>query len=313
MENKKIYDTIIIGGGPAGYTAALYAVRAGLSTLVLEKFSAGGQMTQTAQIDNYPGFPEGIDGFTLGDKMKAGAERFGAETVQTQVQSVLLTENPKQIHTDVGAFLAHTVILATGAAHKHLGIADEENLIGKGLGYCAACDGMFYRGKTVAVVGGGNSAAADALLLSKICKTVYVIHRRDRMRATQIYHKPLLEAENVVFKWNSRVDALLYDKTLTGVRLEKQNGEPETLDLDGLFISIGRSPETALFSEQIRLDAHGYILADESTKTNLDGVYAVGDVRQKPVRQIVTAVADGATAVHFAEQYLAEHNLRANA
>ena len=305
MSEKIIHDVIIIGGGPAGYTAALYAARAGLDTLLIEKFSAGGQMTETAQIDNYPGFDEGVDGFTLGAKMKAGAERFGAVSEQAEVISAELTASPKRIVTDSGELFAKSVILATGATHKHLGVADEEKLIGRGVGYCAACDGMLYRGKTVAVVGGGNSAAADALLLSKICKKVYLIHRRDTMRAEKIYHAPLMSAQNVEFKWNSEVESLVYEKRLGAVVIKnKQSGESETLDIDGLFISIGRTPETKLFDGQIELDAGGYIIADETTKTNIDGVFAIGDVRTKPFRQIATAVADGAVAAHFAESYI---------
>lgn len=304
MENK-IYDTIIIGGGPAGYTAALYAVRAGLDTIVLEKFSAGGQMTQTQQIDNYPGYEEGIDGFTLGYKMQQGAERFGSKTIQTEVLSADLKALPKKVTTDMGDFFAKTVIIATGADHRHLGIKDEEKLIGKGVAYCASCDGMMYRGKTVAVVGGGNSAAADALLLSKICKKVYVIHRRDTMRATKIYHDPLIKEKNIEFKWNSQVDQLLYDEKIKGVVLKNKDDSTQEISLDGLFVSIGRNPATKLFNEQLKLDTSGYIAADESTKTNLPGVFAVGDVRTKSVRQIVTAVADGAVAAHFAEEYIA--------
>lgn len=304
MENK-IYDTIIIGGGPAGYTAALYAVRAGLDTLVLEKFSAGGQMTQTQQIDNYPGYEEGIDGFTLGYKMQQGAERFGSKTIQTEVLSVDLKASPKKVTTDMGDYLAKTVIIATGADHRHLGIKDEEKLIGKGVAYCAACDGMMYRGKTVAVVGGGNSAAADALLLSKICKKVYVIHRRDTMRATKIYHDPLMKEKNIEFKWNSQVDKLLYDEKIKGAVLKNKDGSTQEISLDGLFVSIGRNPATELFREQLELDSSGYIVADESTKTNLPGVFAAGDVRTKAVRQIVTAAADGAVAAYFTEEFIA--------
>ncbi len=305
--SEKIYDVIIIGGGPAGYTAALYSTRAGLDTLVLEKFSAGGQMTQTSTIDNYPGFEEGIDGFSLGFKMQQGAERFGAVTAQTEVLSVDLLASPKKIVTDSGEFFSKTVIIATGADHKHLGIEKEEMLIGRGVGYCAACDGMLFRGKTVAVVGGGNSAAADALLLSKICAKVYVIVRRDVMRATRIYHEPLMKAENVEFKWNSQVKELMHAIKLSGARIENKNGESEEIALDGLFISIGRSPATAIFKGQIDLDESGYIIADESTRTNIPGVFAVGDVRTKVLRQIVTAAADGAVASHYAEQYLAEN------
>lgn len=304
MKNK-IYDTIIIGGGPAGYTAALYAVRAGLDTLVLEKFSAGGQMTQTQQIDNYPGYEEGIDGFTLGYKMQQSAERFGTKTIQTEVLSADLKASPKKVTTDMGNFFAKTVIIATGADHRHLGIEDEEKLIGKGVAYCAACDGMMYRGKTVAVVGGGNSAAADALLLSKICQKVYLIHRRDTMRATKIYHDPLMKEKNIEFKWNSQVDKFLYDEKIKGVVLKNKDGSTQEISLDGLFISIGRNPATELFRDQLELDSSGYIVADESTKTNLPGVFAIGDVRTKAVRQIVTAAADGAVAAHFAEEFIA--------
>jgi len=305
--SEKIFDTIIIGGGPAGYTAALYCTRAGLSTLVLEKFSAGGQMTQTSTIDNYPGFDEGIDGFSLGFKMQQGAERFGAETMQTEVLSVDLNANPKKIVTDSGEFSAKTVIIATGADHKHLGIEKEDSLIGRGVGYCAACDGMLFRGKTVAVVGGGNSAAADALLLSKICEKVYVIVRRDTMRATKIYHEPLMKAENVEFKWNSEVRELLHGMKLSGIKIENKDGEVEQITLDGLFISIGRQPATEIFEGQLELDRSGYIVADESTKTSIPGVFAVGDVRTKVLRQIITAAADGAVASHYAEEFIANN------
>ena len=304
--DKKVYDTIIIGGGPAGYTAALYAVRAGLDTLVLEKFSAGGQMTQTQQIDNYPGFNEGVDGFTLGYKMQQGAERFGSKTLQTEVLSVDLRAVPKKITADIGDFYAKTVIIATGAEHKHLGVEDEEKLAGRGVAYCASCDGMMYRGKTVAVVGGGNSAASDALLLSKICEKVYLIHRRDTIRAEKIYHEPLMKAENVEFEWNSQVEKLLYDQKISGVMLKRKDGSEKEIRLDGLFISIGRKPVTELFKGQLRIDASGYIIADETTRTNIEGVFCVGDVRTKVVRQIVTAAADGAVAVHFAQEYIAE-------
>ena len=311
MGENLIHDVVIIGGGPAGYTAALYAARAGLSVTLIEKFSAGGQMTETMQIDNYPGFDEGVDGFTLGAKMQAGAERFGAKTLNSEVLSVDLLASPKKLTLDTGEeILARSVIIATGAVHKHLGVADEEALIGRGVGYCAACDGMLYRGKTVAVVGGGNSAAADALLLSKICKKVYLIHRRDALRAERIYHEPLMSAENVEFVWNSEVESLIYEARLGGVNVKnRESGERCTLDIDGLFISIGRSPATALFEGQLTLDGAGYIIADETTKTSIDGVFAVGDVRTKPFRQIATAVADGAVAAHFAESYVSNLNL----
>lgn len=302
-----IYDVVIIGGGPAGYTAALYAARAGLSTLVIEKFSAGGQMTETESIENFPGFNEGIDGFTLGFKMQAGAEKYGAKTLNAEVTEAALLQTPKRIRTAREEYLAKTVIIATGATHKHLGLDGEESMIGRGVGYCAACDGMLYRGKTVAVVGGGNSAAADALLLSRICKKVYLIHRRDTLRAERIYHEPLMRAETVEFKWSSVVKALNGEEKLTSITIESlRTGQKEDLPVDGLFISVGRTPETALFEGQLTLE-NGYIIAGEDTKTDVDGVYAVGDVRTKAFRQIVTAAADGAVAAHFAEEYIASY------
>lgn len=302
---KNLYDVIIIGGGPAGYTAALYTVRSGFSTLVIEKMAAGGQMNETTQIDNYPGFDEGIDGFSLGMKMQRGAERFGAETLNAQVMSVQLHGAIKEIETDDGIYMARAVIIATGAGHKHLGLENEQDLVGKGVAYCAACDGMFYRGKTVAVVGGGNSAAADALVLSRIAKKVHVIHRRDALRATQVYHEPLMRAENVEFHWNSEVSRLLSEGKLTGAVLKDvHSGEESALELDGLFISIGREPATQLFTGQLELDHSGYIVAGESTETSVPGVFAVGDVRTKSVRQIITAAADGAVAAHYVEEYL---------
>lgn len=309
--NNRIYDVIVLGGGPAGYTAAMYATRAGLDTLVIEKFSAGGQMTQTRSIDNYPGFCEGIDGFTLGENMKAGAERFGAVTIQSEVISADLKSEPKVIFTDNDRLLARSVIVATGAEHRHLGIEGEEQLIGRGVCYCAACDGMLFRGKTVAVVGGGNSAAADALLLSKVCKKVYVIHRRDSMRAEKVYHEPLLGAENVEFIWNSEVTSLQSGMKLNGVEYKNLlSGEISRLEIDGLFISIGRDPVSSIFVDQLDLDERGYVIADETTKTSVEGVFAAGDIRTKPFRQIVTAAADGAVAAHFADEYIANKKLQ---
>ena len=303
----KIYDVMIVGGGPAGYTAALYCARAGLSTLVLEKLSAGGQIALTEQVDNYPGFDEGIDGFTLGQKMEAQAERFGAETELAEVLSLDLRGDVKSAITTEGTFQARVVILATGANPRPLGVADEEAFLGRGVHYCAACDGMFYRGKTVAVVGGGNTAAADALLLSRVAKEVHLIHRRDSLRATKIYHQPLQEASNVVFHWNSTVESLLPGEAFTGLRLrDKVSGAVTDLACDGVFVSIGRSPNTALVAGQVELDPAGYVVADETTRTNLPGVFAVGDVRTKALRQVVTAAADGAVASHYAEEYLAE-------
>ena len=305
---KRIYDLIVIGGGPGGYTAALYGARAGLQVLVLEKLSAGGQMALTSQIDNYPGFPDGVDGFELGQAMQQQAERFGAATELANVTALRLEGDIKEVQTSEGAFYSKAVILATGANPRELGIAGERELIGRGVNYCAACDGMFYRGKTVVVVGGGNTAAADALLLSRLAKKVILVHRRDTLRATKIYHKPLMEAENVSFHWNSAVEELVYGEKLTAVKVRNlQTGEETLVETDGLFISIGRKPATELVHDQLKLDEGGYIVAGEDTATSVSGVFAIGDVRTKTVRQIVTAVADGAVAAHMTEEYLSEH------
>ena len=304
---EKIYDLIVIGGGPGGYTAALYGARAGLSTLILEKLSAGGQMALTQQIDNYPGFPEGADGFQLAESMQQQAERFGALTEYAEVYKADLKSNPRIIETSEGNFLGRAVIIATGAGPRELGAASEKELIGRGVNYCAACDGMFYKGKTVVVVGGGNTAAADAMLLSRVAKKVILVHRRDSLRATKIYHEPLLKAENVEFAWNSQVAEILHDQKVSGVILKDvHSGAMRQIDCDGIFVSIGRKPVTEFLDNQLELDKNGYILAGESTKTNIPGVFAVGDVRTKFLRQVVTAVSDGAVAVHMAEEYLAE-------
>ena len=303
----RVYDMIVIGGGPAGYTAALYGARAGLATLVIERLSAGGQMALTHQIDNYPGFEEGIGGFELAERMQRQAERFGAQTRNAEVRRVELTACPKSVETSEGTFYGKTVVLAMGANPRALGIPGEKELVGRGVAYCAACDGMFYKGKTVVVVGGGNTAAADALLLSRLAQKVIIVHRRDTLRATKIYHEPLMKAENVEFQWNSVVTELLAGDRLTGVRIKNiQTGEEKDIAADGMFVSIGRKPATELVAQQLALDQGGYIPAGESTATSIPGVYAIGDIRAKPLRQVVTAVADGAVAVHMAEEFLTE-------
>ncbi len=305
---EHIYDMIIIGGGPAGYTAALYAGRAGLDTVLLERMSPGGQMALTGDIENYPGFEDGIDGFTLGMKMQKGAESFGAKTEYAEVTSVDFSDKIKKVETADKTYLGKTVVISTGANPRELGIKGEQELTGKGIHYCAHCDGRFYKDKTVVVAGGGNSAAADALYLSRLAKKVYLVHRRDTLRATKIYHQPLLNAENVEFIWNSKIVDFIADDRLTGVRIKEVNtGEITELSCDGVFVSIGRRPATEFLSSSVRLDDKGYIVADESTKTNIDGVYAVGDVRTKALRQVVTAVADGAVAAYNAEEYLSEN------
>lgn len=303
---EQIYDVIIIGGGPAGFGAALYAARAGFNTLVFEKMSVGGQMMLTDIIDNYPGFNEGVDGFTLSENMKKGAERFGAKTVYKDVLSVDFSKEIKEINTKKETFYAKAVVVASGANPKKLGLLSEEKFLNRGVHYCAHCDGRFYKDKTVAVIGGGNSAVSDALYLSKLCKKVYLIHRRDSLRATKVYHEPLKNAENVEFLWHSTVEEFVGENRLSAIKIKNLiSNEIKEIGLDGVFVSIGRSPNTEFLGESIELQ-NGFIVADETTKTNIPGVFAAGDVRTKALRQVITAAADGATSAHYLEEYLNE-------
>ena len=303
---SKVYDILIIGGGPAGYTAALYGARSGFSTAVLEKLSPGGQMATTSDVENYPGFPGVVDGFELGERMQEGAEKAGAETIYADVTRLDLLADPKVAETSEGTFLGKTVILATGALPRKLGIPQEEALVNRGVAYCATCDGSFYKDKIVVVNGGGNTAVGDALYLAKLAKKVYLVHRRDTLRATPIYLQRLKDA-GVEIIWNSVVTGLQADKKLTAVELKDvKTGETRVLPADGLFVAIGQLPESSLAAGQVAADQAGYIIAGEDTKTSVPGVFAAGDVRTKAVRQIITAAADGAVAVHFAEEYLNE-------
>ena len=307
---KQIYDTAIIGGGPAGYTAALYAARAGLSAIVIEKMTVGGQLALTDTVENYPGYDEGIDGFTLGMKMQAGAERFGAETAYTEVLSLDLDAEPRRIVTAEGEILAYTVVIATGAYPRLLGVSGEEKFLGRGVHICAHCDGRFYKGREVIVVGGGNSAVEDAIYLSRLCERVVLVHRRDSLRAEQYLIDALTKQENVKIVYQSTVEEFLGEEKLVGVRLrDTVTGEVSELLSDGVFVSVGRVPATGFLPDAIRRDEAGYIVADESTRTSVDGVFAVGDARTKPLRQIVTAVADGAVAVEYIKEYLARKNI----
>ena len=300
-----MYDIIIVGGGPAGLTAAVYGLRAGKSVVVIEKNGFGGQIAYSPKVENIPGTAQ-ISGAEFADKLTEQAMLLGADMELETVTGLQKTEKGFLVSTEDGAeFEGRTVILALGVKHRMLGLPGEEALIGGGISFCAVCDGAFYAGQDVAMVGGGNSAAADALVLSRIAKKVYLIHRRDQLRATKIYHEPLEKAENVEFSWNSTVVQLLGEKKLSGVVLKNvQTGEESELSCDGLFVSVGRKPVTELVEGQLELDRSGYVVAGESTVTNIPGVYAVGDMRTKKLRQVVTAVADGAVAVHMAEEYL---------
>lgn len=302
---EDIFDLMIIGGGPAGYTAALYGARAGLTVRLIEKLAPGGQMGTTDMVDNYPGFPDGINGFELAMNMKAGAERFGARTISAQVTGLELSRDVKTLRTPKEDYKARTVILATGAQPRELGLPNERELRGRGVSYCATCDGMFYRGKTVAVVGGGNTAVADALYLSRICEKVYLIHRRDKLRAPQVQQQNLEKAGNVEFIWNSVVKELRFEQRLTGLTVgHKETGGLRELECAGVFIAVGQVPETALFKDQVELDSSGYVVAGEDCRTSIPGVFAAGDLRAKPLRQIVTAASDGAVAATAAQEFL---------
>lgn len=303
MENRA--DVIVIGGGPGGYTAALYAARANLSVMLIEKLAPGGQMSTTDIVENYPGFPEGINGFDLGMQMQQGAERFGAKTVYAEVTGVELSGEVKRVQAGENVYEAKTVILALGAYPRELGLPNERELRGKGVSYCATCDGMFYRDKTVVIVGGGNTAVADALYLNKICKKVYLVHRRDELRASKTYLRSLEDAENVEILWSSKVSEIQATDHVTGVCIENlKDNQAYTIACDGVFVAVGNVPGTELIKGQVMLDEAGYVLADETTRTNLPGVFAVGDMRSKPLRQIVTAVADGAVASKYAEEFI---------
>lgn len=299
----KIYDVIIIGGGPAGYTAALYSTRAGLDTLLIEKTVPGGQMATTGAIDNYPGFDEGIIGFELAMKMKDGAERFGAKTEYREVTELLLDERIKTVVSAGEVYRAKAVIIAGGADPRKLGVKGEEELLGQGVHYCAHCDGRFYKDGVVAVVGGGNSALENAVYLSRLAKEVYLIIRDDAPRASKVYMDKIPELKNVRVIKNTTVGEIekLDSKILVKLASGAEGGE---LLLDGLFVSVGRTPATGLYRGLLSLDENSYIIADESTKTSVPGVFAAGDIRTKELRQIVTATSDGAVAAYQAENYI---------
>lgn len=307
MNDKKIYDIAVIGGGPAGYTAAIYAGRAGYSALVFEKSSPGGQMGITSSIENYPGFAS-VDGFELASKMMEQAANFGADFAYEEVVSVELAGKTKTVRTDSGEYECRAVILATGAKPRLLGVPGEREYTGRGVSYCATCDGMFFRGKTVIVNGGGDTAFEDALYLSNVCEKVYIVHRRDAFRAAASTVKKAEAKENITFIKNANITEILGSgASVTGVKLrDTKTGEESALEANGVFVAVGRIPDTALVKDQLELDKNGYIIADETTKTSVPGVFAAGDVRTKPLRQIVTACADGASAMHFAEEWLEE-------
>lgn len=302
-------DVAIIGAGPAGLTAALYAARGGLDTVVLERISPGGQLAQTEKVENYPGFPEGAEGWKLAYDMEQQAVRFGAKITVDDIVSVDFSQAEKVLAGASGKeHVARAVIVATGSHPRKLGIPGEQELIGRGVSYCATCDGRFFKGKAVAVVGGGNTAAADALYLARICKKVHLVHRRDSLRATRVYSDALAQVGNVEFTWNSIAKKLVANAngTVGGLVVEDLGtGEQRTLDVSAVFVAIGTEPNTGFLGGALELSESGYIKADESGCTSVAGVFAAGDVRDKALRQVVTAVSDGAQAAENAAAYLA--------
>lgn len=306
-EDTSILDIAVIGAGPAGLTAGLYAARAGMGVAVFERTAPGGQLAQTDHLENYPGFPEGCEGFALAYSMKQQADAFGVKNVGEEVDSVDLSCNPKILRTPFGEYRARAVIVATGARPRKLGVEGEDALAGRGVSYCATCDGNFFRGKAVAVVGGGNTAAADALYLARICEKVYLVHRRDKLRATAIYHQRLAELPNVEFVWNSNVSALTANEAgaLAGVTvMDKSTGEERLLEVSGMFVAVGTLPNTEFLAGALETDETGYLVTDENGAASIEGVWAAGDVRKKPLRQVVTAVSDGAVCAEQAAEYL---------
>lgn len=304
-----IYDVAVIGSGPAGMTAALYAARAGLRVAFFERLVAGGQLGETEKIDNYPGFPEGIGGFELAFSMKQQAERFAAEPIDEEVTAVDLDVSPKRITTLSNTYEAKSVIVASGARPRKLGLENDDALAGKGISYCATCDGNFFRGKTVLVIGGGNTAVADALYLSRICEEVVVVYRRDTLRATAVYHDMLTGIENVRFEWNSVVrKAHAAEGKLAAVTIENvKTGDLKDVACEGMFVAIGTIPNTEFLDGALDLDETGYIIAGESGATTIPGVFVAGDVRTKALRQVATAISDGANTAEAAAEFVAAY------
>lgn len=300
-----MYDIIIIGSGPAGLSAAIYAQRACLDTIVIEKNGiSGGQVLNTWEVDNYPGFP-GVTGFELSRQFREHANKLGARVVQDEVVQVELSGNVKKVVCEEETYEARCVILASGARHRTLEVPGEEELRGAGVSYCATCDGAFFRGRTVAVVGGGDAALEDAIFLARMCEKVYIVHRRDKLRGAKRLQERLQALENIEFVWNSETAAIEGNAQVEALRLRQtQTGEERRLDVDGVFIAVGIAPESELYAGQLELDEQGYIRADESGQTSVPGVFAAGDVRTKALRQILTAASDGANCVASAERYL---------
>ncbi len=303
-----MYDVLILGAGPAGLGAAIYGIRAGLKLAVIDRSPvSGGQVLNTYEVDNYLGLPM-ISGADISDKFREHADKFGVEFITAEVTGIEQGENQEDIKivkTDNGIYETRALILATGAEHVQLGVKGEKELAGMGVSYCATCDGAFFRKRTVAVVGGGDVAVEDAIFLAGLCAKVYLIHRRDKLRAANILQKRLMALENVEIIWDSEVKEIKGDDMVESVEIfNKKSGESGSLDVNGVFIAVGVRPITELFKGLVDIDESGYIIAGEDCRTSADGIYAAGDIRKKPMRQIITAVADGANAVNSLQNYL---------
>ena len=300
-----IYDVIILGSGPAGLSAAIYAQRARLNTLVIEeKPLSGGQILDTYEVDNYPGL-QGIGGFELGMKFREHADTLGVTFHTAQVQKVQVAGNLKEVVTEKETFQTKSVIVATGATHRKLGVQGEEELVGAGVSYCATCDGAFFKGKTVAVVGGGDVALEDALFLARGCEKVYLIHRRDEFRGAKVLQEQVQKTENITVLWNSEVKEIQGENKVEKILLHNNIEETDTtLEVQGIFIAVGIQPNNDAVKEVVAVDEQGYVKALEDTVTSEPGIFAAGDVRTKQLRQVITAAADGANAVTSVERYL---------
>ena len=303
---EHIYDLIIIGSGPAGLSAAIYAQRARLDALVIEKeMMSGGQVLTTYEVDNYPGLP-GINGFDLGMKFREHADRLGARFAEDQVLQVEKTEEGFLVKGEKEIYRTRTVLIATGAAHRKLGVSGEERLAGLGVSYCATCDGAFFRDKVTAVAGGGDVALEDAIFLSRICRKVYLIHRRDELRGAKSLQEAVMALDNVEILWDTVIEEIQGDGQVESLKLKnKKTGEERDLPVQGVFIAVGITPNSQAFEGTVEMD-RGYIIAGEDCRTSVPGILAAGDVRTKQLRQIVTAAADGANAVTSAEQQILE-------
>jgi thioredoxin reductase (NADPH) len=307
-EVTEVRNVIVIGSGPAGYTAALYAARAQLKPLVFEgSVTAGGALMQTTEVENFPGFPDAVMGPELMDLMRKQAERFGAELLADDVTAVDLTADPKVIRTDGETYLAKAVIIATGSAHRTLGVPGEQALSGHGVSYCATCDGFFFRGHDIAVIGGGDSALEEAMFLTRFGKSVTVVHRRDTLRATKIMQERAFANPGIKFLWDSVVTEVVGGEKVTGLRIQNtKDGTEHVLPVTGVFVAIGHDPRSELFTGQLATDPDGYLLVDQpSTRTAIEGVFACGDVVDRTYRQAVTAAGTGCAAALDAERWLA--------